>query len=100
MERAFREVADALVSVRQAGAAEADQDARVRAANEALRLANLRYEAGYSAFLEVLDAQRTANDARLALVRNRQALLAADVDLMRALGGGWTPAAGLAAATR
>ncbi len=100
IERSFREVADALVTVRQASAAEADQEVRVRSANNALRLANLRYDAGYSAFLEVLDAQRTANDAQLALIRNRQILLAADVDLMRALGGGWTPDTGLAAASR
>ena len=48
-----------------------------------------RYQAGYSPYLEVLDAQRTANDAELAFVRNRQARLAFSVDLMKALGGGW-----------
>jgi outer membrane protein TolC len=37
----------------------------------------------------VLDAQRTANDAELALVRNRLARLVFSVDLMKALGGGW-----------
>jgi len=42
-----------------------------------------------SAYLEVLDAQRTLNDAQLLLVRNRQAFLAYTVDLMNALGGGW-----------
>ncbi len=91
IERSFREVADALVTVRESTAAETDQETRVRAATNALRLANLRYEAGYSAFLEVLDAQRNANDARLSLIRNRQTLLSAQVDLMRALGGGWSP---------
>jgi outer membrane protein, multidrug efflux system len=54
-----------------------------------LRLANARYEAGYSPYLEVLDAQRTANDATLAYIRNRQLQLAAAVDLFKALGGGW-----------
>ena len=57
-----------------------------------MRLSTLRYDRGYSAYLEVLDAQRTLNDAQLALVRNRQAYLAYTVDLMNALGGGW-PAA-------
>jgi len=37
----------------------------------------------------VLDAQRTLNDAQLALVRNRQSFLTFTVDLMNALGGGW-----------
>ena len=36
----------------------------------------------------VLDAQRTANDAELAVVRNRQTRLSASVDLMKSLGGG------------
>ena len=89
IETAFREVADALVSVEQSAGAEADLAARLEAARNALELSNERYRAGYSPFLEVLDAQRTANDAELAFVRNRQARLAFSVDLMRALGGGW-----------
>jgi multidrug efflux system outer membrane protein len=90
VETAFREVADALATVRQTAAAEADQQARAQAARNVLRLARLRYEAGYSAYIEVLDAQRTANEAELGLVRNRQSRLAASVDLMKALGGGWS----------
>lgn len=90
VETAFREVADALTSVRQTSAAEEDYQTQLGAARRALRLARLRYESGYSAFLEVLDAQRTANDAELAYLRNRQALLAATVDLMKSLGGGWS----------
>ena len=89
IETAFREVADALVSVEQSAGAEADLAARLEAARSALELSNERYRAGYSPFLEVLDAQRTANDAELAFVRNRQARLAFSVDLMRSLGGGW-----------
>lgn len=89
IETGFREVADALVSVEQAGASEAELEARLKAARAALELSTARYESGYSPFLEVLDAQRTANEAELAFVRNRQARLAFTVDLMRALGGGW-----------
>jgi len=89
VETAFREVADALITVKQTAAAEEDQQARVAAARNVLRLARLRYEEGYSAYLEVLDAQRTANDAELAFLRHRQARLAASVDLMKSLGGGW-----------
>ena len=89
IETGFREVSDALVSVEQAGASEAELEARLKAARAALELSTARYESGYSPFLEVLDAQRTANEAELAFVRNRQARLAFTVDLMRALGGGW-----------
>jgi multidrug efflux system outer membrane protein len=90
VETAFREVADALTNVEQTSATEADLQARVDSARNSLRLARLRYEAGYSGYLEVLDAQRTANDAELALVRNRQSRLAFSVDLMKSLGGGWS----------
>jgi len=90
VQAAFREAADALANVRQSAAAEEDQQTRAQAARNVLRLARLRYEAGYSAYLEVLDAQRAANEAELAFVRNRQSRLAASVDLMKALGGGWS----------
>ncbi len=63
-----------------------------RSAREALRLANRRYEAGYSGYLEVLESQRQTNTSEILLIRKRQALLSADVDLMTALGGGWQPA--------
>jgi multidrug efflux system outer membrane protein len=86
---AFREVADALTNVRQYTATERDAQASVDAAREALRLANIRYEAGYTGFLDVLDSQRSVNLSELALIRSRQNLLSAGVDLMKALGGGW-----------
>ncbi|MBI2224517.1 MAG: efflux transporter outer membrane subunit [Betaproteobacteria bacterium] len=90
VQTAFREVADALSNVRLAADAEQDLRDRVERAQNTLRLATLRYEAGYSAYLEVLDARRTLNDAQLALARNRQLYLSYTVDLMNALGGGWT----------
>lgn len=89
VEGAFREVSDALVNLEETGASETELRARVEAARNALELSRIRYESGYSPYLEVLDAQRTANDAEIAFVRNRQARLAFSVDLMRALGGGW-----------
>ncbi|HVJ23998.1 MAG TPA: efflux transporter outer membrane subunit, partial [Burkholderiales bacterium] len=89
VEGAFREVSDALVNFEETSNSEADLLERVKAARQALELSQIRYESGYSPYLEVLDAQRTANDAEIAFVRNRQARLAFSVDLMRALGGGW-----------
>jgi multidrug efflux system outer membrane protein len=91
IETGFREVSDALVNVEQSGQNELELKARLDAARNTLELSTLRYQSGYSPYLEVLDAQRTANDAELAFVRNRQARLAFSVDLMKALGGGWSP---------
>jgi multidrug efflux system outer membrane protein len=90
IETAFREVADALTNVEQSAAAANDQQIRVEAAHNALHLSMLRYQSGYSGYLEVLDAQRTANTADLAWVQNRQAQLVYSVQLMKALGGGWS----------
>ncbi|HXU41921.1 MAG TPA: efflux transporter outer membrane subunit [Burkholderiales bacterium] len=89
IETGFREVADALVNVSESAQSEDELRGRLEAARKALELSRLRYESGYSPYLEVLDAQRTANDAAIAFVRNRQARLAFTVDLMKALGGGW-----------
>jgi multidrug efflux system outer membrane protein len=93
VETGFREVADALSNLEIGRRSEEHLAARATAARRALEIARTRYSAGYSGYLEVLDAQRTANDAELAAVRNRQALLAYSVDLMKALGGGWSGAA-------
>ncbi len=82
-------VADALANLRAARESQADAEASERAATRALDLAHKRYDAGYSGYLELLDAQRTANSARLLTVANRQAQLAATVELFKALGGGW-----------
>jgi len=90
VETGFREVADALTNVRLTASSEEDYQVSVAAARRALRLSRMRYESGYSPFLEVLDAQRTANISELAALRNRQSLLSATVDLMKALGGGWS----------
>lgn len=89
VQSAFKEVNDALVGLRENGASETAQDKRAKATLKSLELAQLRYEAGYSAFLEVLDAQRNANDALLSYVATRQARLNSTVDLFKALGGGW-----------
>lgn len=89
---AFHEVADALSNQRLLAAQEAELQAQGAAAREAQRLSTRRYEAGYSAYLEVLDAQRAELDAELALLRVQQQRLNAQVALQKALGGGWKTA--------
>jgi multidrug efflux system outer membrane protein len=91
LQVAYKEVRDALVNLRQDGEAETAQNRRVDNARKALDLARLRYEAGQTGYLEVLDAQRTHNDAMTSMITTRQARLGAAVDLFKALGGGWRP---------
>ena len=90
VEGAFREIADALSNLDAAAKSESRLASRLASARGALAIASERHKAGYSGYLEVLDAQRSANDAELAVVRNRQARLAASVDLIKSLGGGWS----------
>ena len=93
VQTAFREAHDAFASqraLRDALAAESERRDRFA---QALELAQLRYEAGYSPFLEVLDAQRSLLSAERARINAARALRIALVDVYRALGGGWKPEA-------
>ncbi len=89
VQTAFKEVSDALVTAEESRIGEVAQSTQQDAAKKTLKLAEARYQAGYSRYLEVLDAQRSANDSSLAFIRSRQAQLTAAVDLFKALGGGW-----------
>lgn len=87
---AFKEVRDGFGSLAQRLDAEAAQVTRLSSAEKALALARLRHEAGYSSALEVLDAERSFNEAAMAVADARRARLSAAVDVFKALGGGWT----------
>ncbi len=88
IQQAFREVAD-LLEARVSLAAQLEAQRRVEhAQNERLRLATARYEAGIASYLEVLDAERDAFNARQGSLQAQRALLAAAAQLYKALGGG------------
>jgi multidrug efflux system outer membrane protein len=87
--RAFREVEDALVDLRQSGLRRAVEGERVAAEQKVLELAELRYEGGVAEYLEVLDAQRSLFDAELEEAEAQRDELVALIQLYKALGGGW-----------
>jgi len=89
VQSAFKDVKDALVSLSRTAEKDDALSAQVEAARKTLVLAQARHDSGYSPFLEVLDAQRTLNEATQNALKNRQARLSAAVDLFKALGGGW-----------
>lgn len=96
---AFRETRDALVTLSRSADIETAQRERLAAQREAFRIATLRYREGFSPFLDVLDAQRGANEAEQLELAARLARVAATIDLIKAMGGGWkeqhaVPAAG------
>jgi NodT family efflux transporter outer membrane factor (OMF) lipoprotein len=89
VQAAFRDVSDALVRRRQLGLQIESTRDLLEAQRERARLAQLRFDNGRSAYLEVLDAQRDLFDAEQALVQLRRAELASIVALYSALGGGF-----------
>ena len=89
---ALGEVSTDLVSNEKLAEAEAQRAKAVDADREAVRLATLRYESGFSAYFEVLDAQEQLFSAETSTVQIRRDRLIALVDLYRALGGGWRDA--------
>jgi multidrug efflux system outer membrane protein len=89
---AFAEVEDNLVALRTlAGQAEATRES-VQSATRALQVAESRYRAGATSYLQVVDGQRTLLVVQRLDVQIRGARAASTVALIRALGGGWDPA--------
>lgn len=86
---AFKEVEDALITVDKAKSQREAQEDQVAALQEALHLADLRYQGGRASYLDVLTAQRALYEAELALVDTRKTQLNAVVQIYKALGGGW-----------
>ena len=89
---AFREVDDGLVAVRRLGEQATALRLQRDALAAALRNATNRYRAGYSSYLEQLDAQRGLLNADLALVQATADRLTGYVALYQAFGGGWSEA--------
>ncbi|HSB51636.1 MAG TPA: efflux transporter outer membrane subunit, partial [Dissulfurispiraceae bacterium] len=89
IQTAFREVDDALVDqgrTREQLEALAQQ---VGALRDYARLAWLRYDNGYTSYLEVLDAQSRLYNAELTQAQTQGALFQALVNVYKAMGGGW-----------
>ena len=85
----FREVADGLA----ARATYSDQVQAQRnllaTSEEYYQLAERRYRGGVDSYLNLLDAQRQLFAARQQLIGDRLAQLISEVNLYKALGGGW-----------
>lgn len=93
IQQAFREVAD-LLSARSSLAEQRQAtEALVRAYQERLIVAEVRFKSGSASYLEVLDAQRELFGQQQAAVQIRRAQLSTAAQLYKALGGGDTPEA-------
>ena len=86
---AFREVEDELAAVQRDNEQQQSLAAQRDVLTRSLSLATHRYRAGYSPYLDQLDAQRSLLATQLALVQVRSDLLGAIVLLYQGVGGGW-----------
>ncbi len=94
----YREVANALVSVKKLGEARLELEDGVEALTDAAALARSRYDTGLANYLEILTADQQLFDQELQLAQVRGEEMRAFVELYRALGGGWQTEAETASA--
>jgi outer membrane protein, multidrug efflux system len=85
----YREVANALISVKKLGEARLEHEDAVDALRDAGTLARSRYDTGLASYLEILNADQQLFDEELLLAQTRGEEMRAFVELYRALGGGW-----------
>ncbi len=86
---AFQNVADILRALESDASALKAQTEAERAAASNLDIAKNAYDTGATSFLTLLDAQRTYQQARVALVQAQANRYADTAALFAALGGGW-----------
>jgi NodT family efflux transporter outer membrane factor (OMF) lipoprotein len=86
----FRQVEDDLSLLDDLGTATDQQQDAATAADTAVNLSLARYRRGAVSYLDVVDAQSAALKSERSVIVLRTQQLDANVDLIRALGGGWS----------
>jgi multidrug efflux system outer membrane protein len=100
IQDAFRGVDDALIDQEKTRVQLAAQRRQVESLQQYSETARLRYDNGYTSFLEVLDAERSLFNAQLSYTQTQQVRLQSSINLYKAMGGGWiAEAAKLSAGT-
>ncbi|CAI8765570.1 putative efflux pump outer membrane protein TtgC [Pseudomonas chlororaphis] len=89
IQTAFQEVSDGLAARQTYNQQLQAQRDFVNANQDYYRLAERRYRIGVDSNLTFLDAQRSLFSAQQALITDRLAQLTSEVNLYKALGGGW-----------
>ena len=89
IQTAFREVEDALIDQKRSREQLEIETQRVITLRSYARIARLRFDSGYTSYIEVLDAERSLFDAELFQAQTKGVLFQALVNLYKAIGGGW-----------
>jgi outer membrane protein, multidrug efflux system len=85
----YREVANAIVTVKKLGEERVELENGVAALTNAAALSRSRYDTGLASYLEILNADQQLFDQELQLAQVRGEEMRSFVELYRALGGGW-----------
>ncbi|MGA7781678.1 MAG: efflux transporter outer membrane subunit [Paraburkholderia sp.] len=86
----FRQVEDDLSLLTDLGTATDQQQAAATAADTSVNLSLALYRRGAVSYLDVVESQSAALESERSVIELRTQQLDANVDLIRALGGGWT----------
>jgi NodT family efflux transporter outer membrane factor (OMF) lipoprotein len=90
---AYQDVEDNIVALRQLELENVTEAAAVAATTGALQQAQYRYSGGIATYLEIVVAENAALAARLSAADIQLRRMVASVQLVRALGGGWSASA-------
>jgi multidrug efflux system outer membrane protein len=86
---ALQEVEDALISTQKAREKLISDGRRVESLVEYARIARLRYDNGFTSYIEVLDSERSLFSAELNYVNTQNDVYVGLINTYKALGGGW-----------
>jgi len=86
---AYREVANALITIQKLAEIRIQREIGVEALRDAAELARTRYDSGLASYIEILTADQDLFEQQLLLAQTRGAELRARAELYRTLGGGW-----------
>ncbi|SCY10821.1 efflux transporter outer membrane subunit [Nitrosospira sp. Nsp13] len=86
---AFKEVEDALISVQKTREQLTPQSRRVDALRDYNEMARLRYDEGYTSYIEVLDSERSLFEAETSFAQIQGTVFGSLINLYMVLGGGW-----------
>jgi multidrug efflux system outer membrane protein len=89
IQTAFQEVDDALIALQKSREQLVVQGRQVEALRTYARLARLRFEGGYTSYIEVLDAERSLFNAQLSYTQTNGLVFSSLIGLYKAMGGGW-----------
>jgi multidrug efflux system outer membrane protein len=89
IQNGFREFEDSLIDQDRTRLQLDAQKMQVEALATYARLSRIRYENGYTSYIEVLDAERSLFNGQLTYAQTQDVLLRSLVNLYKASGGGW-----------